>query len=137
VVLGTQVRESIDLIAKQLGEINRHSWVSRLGIEFYIHRSFSWLVLGSQVYLIYCLYKQNLFAKPIIRNSARVLLSLTLIEFLSGVALAYLGMPAFLQPIHLLIANLIIGNQFLLILIVNYDKLLTVKGFYDKQAVSI
>jgi heme a synthase len=137
VVLGTQVREAIDLIAKQLGEANRDNWVSKLGIEFYIHRSFSWLVLGSQAYLVYILAAKKLFAQSLIYRCGWGLLSLVIIEFLSGVGLAYLGMPAILQPVHLLIANLIVGVQFLLILIINYDKLLIIKNLPNKKVVSV
>ena len=41
--LGTQVRESIDELTA-LG-ITRDRWTAELGMMFYIHRSFSWLVL--------------------------------------------------------------------------------------------
>jgi len=41
--LGTQVRESIDELTA-LG-ITRERWTAELGMMFYIHRSFSWLVL--------------------------------------------------------------------------------------------
>lgn len=124
VVLGTQVREAIDLIAKELGENYRHTWVSKIGISFYIHRSFSWLVLGTQIYVLYLFRQRKMFQSLILRNCGLSLLGLIVIEILSGICLAYLGMPAVLQPIHLLIANLILGLQFLITLVVNQDKLL-------------
>jgi heme a synthase len=137
IILGTQVRESIDLIAKQLGEMNRVNWVSKLGIEFYIHRSFSWLILGSQAYLIYYLWVKKLFTNQILYKCGLSLMILVMLEFMTGLGLAYAGMPAILQPIHLLIANLIIGLQFFLILIVNYDKWLITKALQNKTVVSI
>jgi cytochrome c oxidase assembly protein subunit 15 len=55
------------------------------------------------------------------RKSKVVVLSqylmLTLLfEIASGVGMAYFGIPAFLQPIHLLLGSLILGFQFMLIL---------------------
>ena len=41
--LGTQVRESIDELV--LRGYTREMWVEALGMPFFIHRSFSWLVL--------------------------------------------------------------------------------------------
>ena len=49
--LGTQVRESIDLLTKE--GYGRDSWTQMLGIPFYIHRSFSWLVLIGMGVLFY------------------------------------------------------------------------------------
>lgn len=40
IVLGTQVRESLDIVANRLGDALRGSWIEGLGVEFYIHRSF-------------------------------------------------------------------------------------------------
>ena len=44
------------------------------------------------------------------------LLVLLIIEIASGMGMAYFGLPAYLQPIHLLFGSLILGVQFILIL---------------------
>ena len=36
------------------------------------------------------------------------------ISILSGIALGYLGMPAFVQPLHLVGASVLFGQQFLI-----------------------
>lgn len=43
IFLGTQVREMIDEMT--ISGITRNDWSSQLGLPFFIHRSFSWLVL--------------------------------------------------------------------------------------------
>ena len=43
IAVGTQVREAIDLIALQ---IPRSQWIQNLGTSFYIHRSYSLLLLA-------------------------------------------------------------------------------------------
>ncbi|NJO01926.1 MAG: hypothetical protein HC880_09750 [Bacteroidia bacterium] len=108
VALGTQVREAIDEIARQLGEARRDSWVNNLGISFYIHRSFSLLVLFVHGYLIYRLQQNNFYKNKIIHKNIVFLLVLLILEILSGVGMAYFNIPAFLQPLHLLLAIIVI-----------------------------
>jgi cytochrome c oxidase assembly protein subunit 15 len=45
-----------------------------------------------------------------------------LVSILSGAALAYFAVPAVLQPVHLLLAALLAGIQFTLLLLVNQRK---------------
>jgi cytochrome c oxidase assembly protein subunit 15 len=41
---------------------------------------------------------------------------LIILEIATGMGMAYFGIPAFLQPIHLLLGSLIIGVQVILLL---------------------
>jgi cytochrome c oxidase assembly protein subunit 15 len=59
IFLGTQVRESIDVVALQLGESNRQLWIDELDIWFYVHRSFAWLVLLVAGYLYFQLRRNG------------------------------------------------------------------------------
>lgn len=115
VVLGTQVREQIDQISFALGDLLREEWVDRLGVEFLIHRSFSIVLLG--VHLLYFIWA---FRYSVRRSKvnlwSQVLMVVLLLEIASGISMAYFGIPAFLQPIHLLLGSLILGIQFMLIL---------------------
>jgi cytochrome c oxidase assembly protein subunit 15 len=45
------------------------------------------------------------------------------LEIATGAAMAYLAIPAFLQPTHLLLASLIFGMQIALLIRLNYSKL--------------
>jgi cytochrome c oxidase assembly protein subunit 15 len=38
------------------------------------------------------------------------------VEIASGIGMAYFGLPAYLQPIHLLFGSMILGVQFVLML---------------------
>lgn len=115
VVLGTQVREQIDQISFALGDLLREEWVDRLGISFLIHRSFSVVLLG--VHILYFIWA---FRYSVRRSKvnlwSQVLMLVLLLEIASGIGMAYFGIPAFLQPIHLLLGSLILGIQFMLIL---------------------
>lgn len=113
VVLGTQVREQIDLIAVELGYQDRSLWISRLGSSFYIHRSFSLVLIGMHAYLLFRIIRSGGWESGLI-NRFKWLVGLMLTVVLSGVVMAYLGIPAFVQPLHLLLGSLIIGFQYYL-----------------------
>jgi cytochrome c oxidase assembly protein subunit 15 len=106
--LGTQVREYIDELTK-LG-FGRDSWNEKLGLPFFIHRSFSWLVLIFLVILTYLNYKND--KNKLIYASFIVLA----IELISGVLLAYAEMPGLVQVSHLLFACILFGILFYTIL---------------------
>ena len=99
--LGTQVREYIDALTRQ--GFGRESWSEKLGLIFFIHRSFSWLVLILLGILAYINEKSN---KEWIFRWAFIILA---IELLSGVILSYFDMPGWVQVAHLLFATIILG----------------------------
>jgi len=99
IVLGTQVREEIDVISKSLAYDNRELWIDRLGYAFIIHRSFSWLILAGGIYLVYISRKMKQMTTGAMITLVGILLIISL-----GVIMAYLNMPALAQPLHLLFA---------------------------------
>jgi heme a synthase len=123
IVLGTQVREEIDQVATAMGNLLRGTWIEQLGLPFLIHRSYSLVLLGIHLLFIYKIYKYSLRNSGIFKLS-QLLLVVIVFEILTGVGMAYFAIPAFLQPIHLLLGALIIGIQFLLLLnLVDQNKL--------------
>lgn len=99
--LGTQVREYIDELTKQ--GFGRESWTEKLGWAFYIHRTFSWLVLVLMAILV---WKNEKMKKYWIVRSAFIVLG---IELTSGVLLAYVNMPGLIQTSHLIFAAILFG----------------------------
>ena len=116
IILGTQVREAIDTIAAGFGFTSRELWVENTGMEFLIHRSYSLLILGLHIYLIYYLFKNTTEKSGPLYFLTKVLLVMVLAEILSGTLMAYFAIPAALQPVHLLVALVIIGLQYYLLL---------------------
>lgn len=113
VAMGTQVREMTDFIREAQGEELRSSWIEAMPWFFYVHRSFSAVVLFSNLWLarllVLSLGWQHTLSKLAI---AMILVIGTAV--LSGAALGHLGMPALVQPSHLLAASLLFGLQFLI-----------------------
>lgn len=109
--LGTQVREYIDALTKQ--GFGRESWTEKLGWAFYIHRTFSWLVLVLMAILV---WKNEKMKKYWIVRSAFIVLG---IELTSGVLLAYANMPGLIQTSHLIFAAILFGILTMLVFRLN------------------
>ena len=126
IVLGTNVRESVDGLFKFFGFNQRDLIIESLGINFIIHRSFSLLILIFQSITYYFILRQSKI-DLYFKNISRILLVLIILEILVGVGMAYFQIPKFLQPIHLFVAFLIFGIQFYVILLsVIFKKLKTI-----------
>jgi len=121
IVLGTQVREAIDAVAADLSFTFRDTWVSKTGISFLIHRSFSLLILGLHGWLLYVILK-NKHQSAIVKNIGKYVVLLIVIEIISGVIMAYFSIPPFIQPMHLLFSTLIFGILYYMYLVVINSK---------------
>jgi len=121
VMMGTQVREAVDLIANEHKYIERQYWRDSFPLIFYVHRSFSALVLFTNLWLSWKIYK-NVAKGHLLSRSVYGLMGLIVTAILAGVSLDRLGMPAIAQPIHLLMANLIFGMQFFIYICLRYAR---------------
>lgn len=119
ITMGTQVRESVDLIAHHHNYIDRQYWRDSFPVIFYVHRSFSSLILFTNLWLAWQLIKQPMVSGAL-RRVAMALAAGVVTAILAGVILDRLGFPAVAQPIHLLMANLIFGGQFFLAICLYY-----------------
>ena len=110
VVLGTQVREFVDEKVKSIG-YDKANWLTDVPIKFYIHRSFSVVVLLVNFYLFYLNKKIGLGF-----NKLSYVIALIGLEILTGILMYYFDFPVLSQPIHLVIATIIFGLQFYILL---------------------
>lgn len=113
IMMGTQVREVVDVVAKSMNFEGRELWIEQLSVIFPIHRSFSIIVLATNGYLFYRIFKSN--ADSALRY-AFLLMAILLSEIVLGIVLAYFGMPAFAQPLHLLLGSMLFAAQLMLFL---------------------
>ncbi|MTI33279.1 COX15/CtaA family protein [Xanthovirga aplysinae] len=124
VELGTEVREMIDVVAEEFAFQMRNQWIDLLGLKFYIHRSYSLVILLLHVYLLVLLF-QHAKGDRQLMSWSKVLVGIIVLEILTGVIMAYFAIPAFAQPIHLLLASIIFGIQVYLFLLVRDRKAAT------------
>jgi cytochrome c oxidase assembly protein subunit 15 len=119
VAMGTQVREAVDFIAHEHSYIDRQYWRDDFPVIFYVHRSFSSLILFTNVWMAWKI-RQSAANNSLLMRTAYALVGLVVTAILAGVTLDRLGMPPLAQPVHLLMANLIFGVQFLLYICLGY-----------------
>ncbi|BCX89944.1 cytochrome c oxidase assembly protein subunit 15 [Methylomarinovum tepidoasis] len=117
--LGAQVREAVDAIAKAHQFTGRRHWPQELPWVFYWHRGFALALLCANLAMAWRLLR----LLPQRHLLFRLTLALGLLVFLAvgtGIGMERLGIPPWLQPLHLLIANLIFGIQFTLLVTLHY-----------------
>jgi heme a synthase len=106
IFFGTEVRGAIDVLA---GQFPRDIWISRVGTDFIIHRSFSWVVL-----ILNTAFFLQIRKTIALKTLSRVLILLILCSLVTGSGMAYFNVPAVLQPIHLLLATVTFGIELFL-----------------------
>lgn len=119
ITMGTQVREAVDFISHDLS-VERQFWREDFPIIFYVHRSFSSLILFTNGWLVWRLWQNVARNHPLVK-AGFLLMGLIVTAILAGVSLDRLGMPPVAQPIHLLMANLILGVQFFMWIALRYS----------------
>ncbi|WP_431158709.1 COX15/CtaA family protein [Winogradskyella poriferorum] len=110
IVLGTQVRQFVDIQNKLFGYFN---WdiTTIAPIKFYVHRSLSIAVVLLNGFLYFRNKKLNLGYSKL--NFVMLCLG---IEVATGIAMYYFNFPFSSQPLHLVIATILIGIQFYILL---------------------
>lgn len=127
IVFGTQVREEMDVVAFEFGNLLRGEWIEHLGLVFLVHRSYSILLFAVHLLFFYKVYKYTLRHVSIFKWS-QGLVFVIFLEILTGVGMAYFGVPAFLQPVHLLLGTMIIGIQFVILLQLDSQRKLKIEN---------
>ena len=135
VAMGTQIREAVDGITNANVIAERNIWREHFPIIFYVHRSFSSIILLTNLWLV-CKLRRNLKADSLARRLGHVLAGLIVIAILTGVTLDRMGFPAYVQPFHLLLANLIFGCQFFLFIATGYARRTLPASLRKEQAMA-
>lgn len=114
-VLGTQVRESVDLVKNGPLDVNRSAWLDVESVLFIVHRSFSWLVLFNSLWLVWV--QKSIQVPKWFRNGGVAILGLVVLQVLVGIGLEHLGLPGALQVLHLTGVTVLLCLQFAYVLI--------------------
>ncbi len=110
IILGTKVRAIIDDLI--VNETARDIWFSFLDQNyFYIHRSFSWLLLLGASILYYLIRRSGLV--HLLKHSV-LILGLVFMGMILGLCMVRFSFPAWMQPLHLIIATVLFSLIFYL-----------------------
>ena len=117
IILGIQVRQFVDMQIDKWGYDLPQFWLAVPELNFYLHRSLSLLVIGSNVVLYFWVVKAQ-----IERIFIQRILWLIGGEVALGIAMYYFDFPFATQPLHLMLATLLFGVQLYWILRINLHR---------------
>jgi heme a synthase len=115
IVFGTEVREKIDEVANHFQGGYRSDWISDAGQIFYSHRSIAIAVLICNV-ILYALVRRGFGRHSIQQQLMSFTFLIIMLQIVTGVILEYCSLPPSTQAIHILLASLMFGAQFYLLL---------------------
>ncbi|MDF4202420.1 COX15/CtaA family protein [Maribacter sp. SA7] len=111
IAMGTQVRQFVDEQVDIYGYAAKGNWLQNPELLFYVHRSFSILVILVNSFLAYRITKLDLG-----HFKVYWVLFLLLVVVFTGIAMNYLDFPFASQPLHLVLASILFGVQFYILL---------------------
>jgi cytochrome c oxidase assembly protein subunit 15 len=115
ITIGTEVREEVDFVQSRFLELSRGEWLNEVGRVFTQHKELALLItIGNVVF--YVLLRKGNFATTITTFGKYVILVLIL-QIITGLVLSNLSLSPWGQAPHVLLATLMFGAQFYLLLI--------------------
>lgn len=115
ITFGTEVRERIDAISGRLQGQSRESWVADAGSIFTNHRDMAILVLVANV-MLYALIRRGFSRHSMQQQIMSFSFLMIMLQIVSGIVLSYQALPPAAQAIHIVLASLVFGAQFYLML---------------------
>lgn len=117
IILGTEVREEVDSIAKSLNFLARNTWIGKLSEIFSYHRDLAILVSICN-FVVYKMVIDRFSGKELPLRTANTILIVLAVQLASGFLLSYLALPPYAQAIHILFSTLMFSLQYYLFLLV-------------------
>ncbi|MDB5014191.1 MAG: cytochrome oxidase assembly [Daejeonella sp.] len=128
ITLGTTVREQIDYVADSMHHLDRVDWVSKVGFNFVLHRDLAIIVLATNV-VLFLLVRSKFVLNGLQFRFASFIISIIVLQLITGFMLSYMALPPVAQSMHIVLACLLFGAQYFLLLLLNKNK------FYKKRVV--
>ncbi len=115
IVFGTEVRERIDAVASHFQGGYREDWISNAGTIFMQHRDIAIIVLMANV-VLYALIRNGFSRHSLQQQLMSFTFLIIMLQIGTGILLSYWALPPIAQASHILLATLIFGTQFYLML---------------------
>lgn len=117
IIIGTEVREAIDIVAKSMQFLNRDSWVAKVGDMFVYHRDLAIFLAICNV-IVYKMIIDRFNGKGWPLMAANYIMVTLIVQVVTGILLTYFALPAYAQAIHILFSFLLFSLQYYLYLLV-------------------
>lgn len=119
-ILGTQVRESVDLLKNAMDMPPRENWLDLIGSIDEYHRTLSWAVFLPGIGVFYLGYWRA--DSGFVSKLCLAVFGVILFQIGLGAGLYYLGMPPAYQVFHLFGVAVLVCLEFLLLLVVRKER---------------
>ncbi|CAN5867128.1 COX15/CtaA family protein [soil metagenome] len=113
IIFGTQVRQQIDAINIKMEGLSRETWIGKLNSFYPFHQVVAIVIVLLNAALFFLFRKTNPQGRT--KKLMFGILLVMLTEYGVGVFIHNFAIPAFAQPIHLLLAMILFGIQFALL----------------------
>lgn len=113
-VVGTQVREAVSLVARETAE--RSTWIASLPMTFSLHKWYSAPLLAANAWVAWAVLTRS--RSVLLRRLVVALVALMGWTIAIGMGMDRLHVPAYAQPLHLFSASLIFGVQLSILLVI-------------------
>lgn len=110
-LIGTEVRSEVDNISKAMRYTDRETWLSQVGSALHIHELFAWVTALACIFVV-----GKAFNHKDTQKLGLLVLICIITELFLGLIMTQLKMPAFAQPLHLLVSSMLIVTLFNLLL---------------------
>lgn len=107
IIVGTQVREAIDLVSDHLSIGNGVLWLDQIGNIDEIHRSSSWSLVLLSAAITWYTFKKYAIESTSFKKVVLIVDSLIIMQILFGIVLYYGGVPRSFQVLHLTFSALL------------------------------
>jgi len=116
VAVGTGVREEIDIIAASGDAPDRGTWLAQVSRVLDVHRVLA-VAVAVVVLLLFFVVRSRFAANTHQSRFGNLLVVLLLLQGVSALVLTNFDVPPFAQTVHLVLATLLFGTQFYLMLL--------------------
>jgi len=125
ITFGTEVREKIDAVSARFQGGYRSEWIKNAGEIFTHHRDLAILVLIINV-MLYALVRKAFNKHSLQQQIMSFTFLMLILQIVTGILLSYLALPPYAQAVHILLASLVFGAQYYLML--NLYKSVSIHG---------
>ncbi|WP_295801825.1 COX15/CtaA family protein [Mucilaginibacter sp.] len=115
IAFGSEVREKIDAVAGHLQGGYRDDWISNAGTIFTQHRDVAIIVFIANI-VLYALVRKTFSRHSIQQQIMSFAFLMIMLQIVTGIVLSYWALPPVAQAAHVLLATVVFGAQFYLML---------------------
>lgn len=115
IVFGTELRQRIDAVSAHFQGGYRSEWINDAGAIFITHRESAIAVIVVNI-ILYVLVRRVFSRHSIQQQTMSFIFLMIMLQIVTGIILSYWALPPYAQAIHIVLASIVFGAQFYLLM---------------------